>query len=130
MCFSPTRRPLNLSCDCFRLHMVDPFIAKKLQISSTASFLPPVATHLFTSLRHVKNRVEQPLMNPQHVSGPLTQPDPTTAYQAFARVLMSTSNGESNIKDAEEIWTILHKTILECSRAHVEVRSLRDCVVP
>ncbi|KAH8556063.1 hypothetical protein BGW37DRAFT_157559 [Umbelopsis sp. PMI_123] len=59
-------------------------------------------------------------MNPQHVSGPLTQPDPTTAYQAFARVLMSTSNGESNIKDAEEIWTILHKTILECSRAHVE----------
>lgn len=48
----------------------------------------------------------------------------TTAYQKFARLLMTTSGGESSIKDAEDIWTILHKIIIECSRAHVEVRRL------
>lgn len=69
-------------------------------------------------------------MNHQNVSESLAPKDPTTAYQAFARVLIATSHGDSNIKDAEEIWTLLHKTILECSRAHVEVRSLRDCIVP
>ncbi|KAI9282139.1 hypothetical protein BC943DRAFT_118019 [Umbelopsis sp. AD052] len=59
-------------------------------------------------------------MNQQRVLDPAAPSDPTTAYQAFARVLMATSHGESTIKDAEEIWTLLHKTILECSRAHVE----------
>jgi hypothetical protein len=69
-------------------------------------------------------------MNHQRVSDSVAPTDPTTAYQAFARVLMATSHGDSTIKDAEEIWTLLHKTILECSRAHVEVRCLRDCIVP
>ena len=69
-------------------------------------------------------------MNNQSVSDSLAPTDPTTSYQAFARVLMATSHGDSNIKDAEEIWMLLHKTILECSRAHVEVRNLRDCIVP
>lgn len=48
----------------------------------------------------------------------------TIAYQKFARLLMTTSGGASSIKDAEDIWTILHKIIIECSRAHVEVRCL------
>jgi hypothetical protein len=59
----------------------------------------------------------------QSASGPTTSvADPTTAYQHFARLLMESSSGESGVKDAEEIWTLLHKIIMECSRAHVEVR--------
>jgi hypothetical protein len=63
-------------------------------------------------------------MNAQPSQQPEAAVATTDTNSKFARLLMSTSGGASSIKDAEDIWTILHKIIIECSRAHVEVRCL------
>jgi len=57
----------------------------------------------------------------QEATTPSPHKDSTAAYQHFARLLMQVGDGDAAVKEAEEIWVLLHKIIQECSRAHVEV---------